>query len=106
MAFFSPIGRLVGGEARGGRQKAEKRMLSGIDDDPCVSAPDSQVAGLGIGHAAKFVDAGVEVGRGSVGIWESGAGIESVDEVRAIGTGEMMAGVQRGADNGEAFIES
>src|SRR4029077_4359206 len=71
-----------------------------------MSAPDGQVARLRICHAPKFVDPGVEVGRASVRIRESGARIKSVDKVGAIGTGRMMAGIQCGAQNREALVQS
>src|SRR5258708_2035203 len=72
-----------------------------------MSGPDGQSAGLGMSDAAKFSDAGVEVGRGRVGVGKTGAFVESVDEVRAIrGESLVMAGIERGADDGQAFIES
>src|ERR1700686_2756665 len=76
-------------------------MLSGIDYNPGMSAPDGQVAGLGICHAAELVNACVEVGRGGVLIREAGALIEGMDQVRAVG--RAMAGMPCGANNRQAL---
>src|SRR5258708_3816687 len=101
-----PVGGIVGRDSGAGAQQAEKRTLRGIDYDAGMSGPDGQIAGLGMGNAAKFSDAGVEVGRGRVGVGEPGTLVESVDEVGAVGgEGLVMAGIERGADDGQAFIE-
>src|SRR5882757_4554580 len=82
-------------------------MLDGIDHNPSVSAPYCQVARLRIYYAPKFVDACVEVRRGSVRIRETGALVESMDEVGAIGLeGRMVAGIQCGTNDRQTFIES
>ncbi len=86
-----PIWRIPGVDPGARTQHAEKRMLSGIDHNPGMSAPDRQIAGLGICYSAEFVNPRVEVGRGSVVIGEASALIEGVDQVRAIW--RVMAGI-------------
>ena len=85
-----PIWRFVGIDSRARTQQAEKGMLGRIDHNPGVSVPDGQVARLRICHPAKFVDPRIEVRRGRVFVRETRALIESVNEVRAIGSEACM----------------
>src|SRR5580704_905368 len=79
-------------------------MLGGIDDDPGVSAPDGQVAGLRICYSAEVVDPFVEVGRGSIVVGEAGAFVQGVNEVRAIG--RVMGGMQGGTNDRQSLMPS
>src|SRR5580692_8283031 len=79
-------------------------MLSGIDHNPGMSAPDRQIAGLRIYHSAEFVNPHVEVGRGSVVIGEASALIEGVDQVRAVW--RVMPRIECDAHNRQALMAS
>ncbi len=79
-------------------------MLRGIDHDPGMSAPDGQITGLRICHSPEFVSPCVEIRRGRVLIRETGAHIEGVDQVRAVGS--MMARMQCGTNNRQALMPS
>ena len=97
-----PIERIPGIDSGAGTQPAEKRMLGGIDHNPGMSTPDGQIAGLRICDSAEFINPCVKVGGGGVIIGVTGALINSVDEVRAIGF--VMAGMQCGANNGQSLM--
>ena len=81
-------------------------MLGGIDHDPGMSGPDGQVARLRVFHSPEFVDPRVEVRRTCVAIRETGALVESVDKVGAIGGETMMAGIESGTQNRQSLIPS
>ena len=82
-----PIRRIVRIDTGARTQHAEKGMLNGIDHNPGMSAPDGQVARLRTCDSPKFVDPRVKVRRARVFIRETGALIEFVDKVGAVGGG-------------------
>src|SRR5258706_3022482 len=90
-----PIRRIVRIDAGARTQHAEKGMLSGVDHNPSMSLPDGQVAWLRTSHSPKFVNPDVKIRGTRVPIRETGAPIEFMDKVRAIGIEiRMRAGIQ------------
>ena len=65
-------------------QSAEERVVPGTDDNADVSGPDHQIARLRVLHSAEVVGAAIQVGGVRVGIGESGAVIDGVNQVRAV----------------------
>ena len=94
-----PVWRIVRIDTGARMQHTEKRMLIGIDHDPGMSAPDGQVTHLRTCDSSKVTRPFIKVGRARVLIRETGALVEFVDKMRAIGREicMMVARIQRGA---------
>src|SRR4029077_2350457 len=95
-----PIRRIVRSDTRTRTQHAEEGMLTGINHNPSMSAPDGQVARLRLCYSPKFVDPHIKVRRARVFIRPTGALIDSVDKVGAVESKlRTMAGIQRDIQN-------
>ncbi len=81
-------------------------MLNRVDHDPGMALPHSQVARLRIYYSPKSVNPRIQIHRGRVCVGKTGALIESVNEVRAIG-GEcpIVPRVERGIQNRQPLIQ-
>jgi hypothetical protein len=72
-----------------------------------MPVPHDQIAGLGVGDALKAFDSGVEIVGIRVGIGESRAFINGVNQVRAIVLRvSRHLGIERRGDHGEAIVWS
>src|SRR5258708_36721890 len=56
-----PIRRIIGGDSGARTQHAEERMMNGIDYNPGMSVPDTQVARLRICDSPQFAGPRVQV---------------------------------------------
>ena len=108
LSSLFPIWRIVGIDTGARMQHTKKGMLIGIDDDPSMSAPDSQVTRLRTCDSPKLIGPLIKVRRARVLIKETGALIEFMDKMGAIGREicMTMARIQRGAQNRQTLIRS
>src|SRR4029077_1946115 len=102
-----PIRRIVRSDTRTRTQHAEEGMLTGINHNPSMSAPDGQVARLRLCDSPKFVDPHIKVRRARVFIRPTGALIDSVDKVGAVESElRTIAGIQRDIQNRQTLTAS
>ena len=104
-----PVGRIVGRDSGARSQKAKKRMLGGIDHNSGVAMPHGEVAGLRICYSRNSsIPASRDPRRRRVFIRKTGALIESVNKMGAVGSEEtrMMAGMQRRIQDCQSLIQS
>ena len=72
-----------------------------------MAVPHDQIAGLGVGDALKAFDPGVEIVGVRVGIGESRAFVNGVNQVRAVVLRvSRHLGIERRGDHGEAIVWS
>lgn len=79
-----PIGGIVVINPRPCAHEAEEDVLRGPDDDPHMSVPNDQVAGLRMFDLLKSLDSVVEIIRTGVDIGKSGAFVDRMYQVRAV----------------------
>jgi hypothetical protein len=100
-----PMRRLVVIDPWSRTHEAEEDVLRRFDYDPHVSSPNYQVARLRHFDSLEPLDAGVEVGGRSVGVWEASSLINRMNEMRTIVfRTSTNVGVESGSDQGQAII--
>ena len=84
LSSADPIGSAVVVSPRARGLEAEKNVAGRPNDDSSMPVPHDQIAGLGVGDALKAFDPGVEIVGVRVGIGESRAFVNGVNQVRAV----------------------
>ncbi len=87
--------------------EAEENVAGRPDDDSRVPVPHHQIAGLGVVDALKAFDSGVEIVGVRVGIGETRAFVNRVNQVRAVVLRiSPHVGIERRGDHCQAVVWS
>ena len=85
-------------------ESTKEGVVHGAEYDADVSAPDDQISGLRMSDREKRRDSLVEVFGVCVRVWETGALVNGVDQMRTIGPIAARLRIARNSDDGLAFL--